>query len=200
MIRYISMCLVALLSLGSVSGAEGPAAGAAVSPDYKLSSRDVIEVQVFNEPDTRANLRVSHSGRIALPMAGDVLVAGLTVRQAAAAVTAEYVQKQIFIAPQVSVTVVEYSQKNISVLGQVNRPAQVQLLPESSSMGIVQVIAMAGGFTRAARSDSVQVIRNVDGVEKKFPVNVDAYLASKDSSSQFVVLPDDVVFVPERLF
>ncbi len=66
-------------------------------------------------------------------------------------------------------------------------------------MGIVQAITLAGGFTRVAKLDSIRVIRNSEGKEEQFQVNVASYLDNK-SGTEFKLIPGDIVFVPERVF
>jgi len=43
-------------------------------------------------------------------------------------------------------------------------------------------------------------MRIVEGKETAFTVNVTAYLNETSKEQEFRLLPDDVVFVPERVF
>jgi hypothetical protein len=43
-------------------------------------------------------------------------------------------------------------------------------------------------------------MRTVAGKETSFTVNVSAYLNTKEADQQFKLMPDDIVFVPERVF
>ena len=67
-------------------------------------------------------------------------------------------------------------------------------------MEVVAAIAKAGGFTRVARPDTVKVTRTVDGKEYVFSVNVTTCLSDASKKQEFRLLPDDIVFVPERVF
>lgn len=186
--------------------AEAPAPAAAVTPDraasadYRVSPRDLVQFQIFEEPDTLVLQRVSSSGAISIPLLGLVRVADRTLREIEETTQRAYVDHGYFIHPQVIVTVQAYAARSISVLGQVNHPEQISLPIEASHIGIMQAITLAEGFTRLARPDQVRVMRTVDGHEEQALVNIEAYLASNGKMSDFQLRPDDIVFVPERVF
>jgi polysaccharide export outer membrane protein len=138
-------------------------------------------------------------------MIGVVEVAGLTLREAEKKLRKDYIDGGYFVNPQVILVLQEYNKRSVSVLGQVNRPEQIQFPLEAGSMSIVHAITLAGGLTRLARSDAIQVTRiGPDEREQRFTVNVEGYLAGGtkkgDGATTFHLLPGDVVFVPERSF
>jgi polysaccharide export outer membrane protein len=144
--------------------------------------------------------RVSISGAITVPMLGLIQVAGQTLLEVQQAAEKAYIDKGYYVKPQVMVTVQAYAPRSVSVLGQVNHPEQIALPIEASRIGIMKAITLAEGFTRLAKSDQVLVIRTVDGHEEQHTVNINNYLASRGSQPEFVLRPDDIVFVPERVF
>jgi protein involved in polysaccharide export with SLBB domain len=171
-----------------------------VDADYRLAARDLVQFQVFEEPETLVVQRVSISGAITVPMLGLIQVAGQTLLEVQQAAEKAYIDKGFYVKPQVMVTVQAYAPRSVSVLGQVNHPEQIALPIEASRIGIMKAITLAEGFTRLARSDQVLVIRTVAGHEEQHTVNINNYLASRGSEPEFVLRPDDVVFVPERVF
>jgi protein involved in polysaccharide export with SLBB domain len=64
----------------------------------------------------------------------------------------------------------------------------------------MKAITLAEGFTRLARSDEVVVIRTVDDHEEQHTINISKFLTSGGSEPEFELRPDDIVFVPERVF
>jgi protein involved in polysaccharide export with SLBB domain len=90
------------------------------------------------------------------------------------------------------------------VLGQVKKPGKVIFPIEANGMDIRDVVSQAGGFTNIARSREVRVTRvSADGQEQALTVNVEQMLSGRgaDGAAQsFLVLPGDIVFVPERFF
>lgn len=172
--------------------------------DYRISALDLIQFQIYEEPDTRMVQRVSASGALPLPMIGVVQVEGLTLREAEKKIRSLYIEDEIFIDPQVILVLEQYAVRSVSVLGQVNKPEQIVFPLEADRMSIVQAVTLAGGLTRLAKADSIQVTRmNRDGQEQRFIVNLDAYLDDKRKSKGvdvFELRPGDIVFVPERTF
>jgi protein involved in polysaccharide export with SLBB domain len=182
-------------------GASGVLPAAEVeSNNYRLFARDLVQIAVQGEPDVSVQRRVDATGEIPVPLLGSVKVAGLTVAQAQEAIRRRYIAEEIFIRPEVVVSVVEYSPKEILVLGQVGKQGKLALAPEASSMPIIEAITGAGGFTRIAKSDGVRVTRKDEtGTERVFTVDVERMLAGRGGET-FQLQPGDVVFVPERVF
>lgn len=168
--------------------------------DYRIVSNDQIRFHITGETDETLFQRVSSQGEISVPLLGAVKVAGLTLRETEVAMEKRYRDEGFYIDPQVILSFESYAPRTVSVLGQVNNPIQVEFSTERKQMGIVNAITRAGGFTRVARTDSVKVMRTVDGKEATFTVNVAAYLNETAKDQQFMLLPDDIIFVPERVF
>jgi polysaccharide export outer membrane protein len=171
-----------------------------VGPDYRLSPRDLVQFQVFEEPETLVVQRVSTSGAIIVPMLGPIQVAERTLLEVEQTTEKAYIDKGFYVRPQVMVTVQAYAPRSVSVLGQVNHPEQIALPIEASRIGIMKAITLAEGFTRLARSDEVVVIRTVDDHEEQHTINISKFLTSGGSEPEFELRPDDIVFVPERVF
>jgi polysaccharide export outer membrane protein len=179
-----------------------PTAVADAEPsDYRIVPNDQIRFHVTGETDETLFQRVSSQGEISVPLLGAVKVAGLTLRETETAIEKRYRDEGYYVSPQVILSFESYAPRTVSVLGQVTSPTQVEFPIEHGRMSIVNAITKAGGFTRVARTDAVKVMRVIDGKEVAFTVNVSSYLndASKDQQA-FKLLPDDVVFVPERVF
>ncbi len=168
--------------------------------DYKIAPRDNLQFQIFEEPDSLLLQRVSSAGEIAVPLLGSVKVSGLTLREAETNIEKGYRDGGFYLKPQVILSFDSYGPRSVSVLGQVNNPNQIDFSIERGDIGILTAITRAGGFTRVAQTDAVKIIRTVDGKETTFIVNVTAYLNDKESVQQFKLMPDDIVFVPERVF
>lgn len=172
--------------------------------DYQIAVRDMLQFQIFEEPDTLMVQRVSATGKIPLPLVGVVKVEGLTLREAEAKLRTLYIDGGYFISPQVILVLQQYDDRSVYVLGEVNKPGQIRLQLEAPSINIVEALTNAGGLTRLARGDLVQVTRvDSDKRETRFTVNVQSYLAgnrNSEASKGFQLLPGDIVFVPERNF
>jgi protein involved in polysaccharide export with SLBB domain len=171
-------------------------AASVTAPTYRLSPNDVLRVKVFQEDDLTTELRLGKDGSATFPLLGVIHLGGRTVDEAAATIR-ELLGKDYLVNPQVTLTVVEYAKRRFMVLGQVQKPGSFDI-PSEESMSLLQAIAMAGGFTRLAVQSKVTVTRTVGG---KRTLTVDVKSAANDPNTKpFEILPDDTIFVAERIF
>ena len=163
-------------------------------PASTLGHGDVFEVRVFQEPDLSGAFRVPPDGAVDFPLCGRVTVGGLTAGGAADAITS-CLKPRYLKSPQVSVFIKEFNSKKVFVFGEVNKPGTFQY---EDGMSVVQAVTLAGGFTRVAAKNSCTVTRVIDGSEKRIKVPVEDIGAGR--APLFVLLPGDILFVPESIF
>jgi polysaccharide export outer membrane protein len=196
------LSLVAVFSgVHAASGkAETAPAENATKADYILGPQDVIKVQVFQEEDINKQgeaLSISQESTVTLPLIGTISLKGKSVRQAEEMIRAMY-DKDYIVNPQVSITVMKYTERSVNVVGSVTNQGRVQF-PQERGLTIVDAISLAGGQTRLADLKHVKLTRkNSAGDTEVTIVDVDAMV--KTSGRDAVPLqPDDVIFVPERM-
>jgi len=178
-------------------GATVPQDIPAVSVNYRLSPGDLIYVKVFQEDDLSSSLRIGDDGTITFPLIGTVKVGGLTVAEATKAIYLP-LDEHYLVNPQITVTVLSFTDRHVTILGQVEH-AGTYNLKEQSSLDILEAIGLAGGFTRLADTTDVMVRRLTDG--KASIIRINARKIAKDSeASNFEVLPGDTITVQERIF
>ncbi len=175
------------------------------STPYLLSPFDTVRISVYGQPDLDTRQRITDAGVVSLPLLGNVRVGGLAVREAQERIRIAFIEEELLRNPVISLAIEEFSPKQITVLGQVTRPGAITLPSGSNDIAIESAIAMAGGFTGTARRSRVRVTRFDDeaGRERVFQVDLDEILADSDgdfTTGGFRVFPDDIVFVPQRLF
>jgi protein involved in polysaccharide export with SLBB domain len=189
-----------MMCCGFESASENPAARDTAR--YRLFIRDLVRLSVQGEPDVNVDRRVDGLGQVNVPLLGEVKIAGLTAAEAQALIARRYVEEEIFIRPEVVVSIVEYSPKEVMVLGQVGEQGKQSFQPEAVAMSIVEAITAAGGLTRLAKGDAVRVTRKDEqGAEQSFTVNVERLIQGRAAAEEtFMLQPGDVVFVPERVF
>jgi polysaccharide export outer membrane protein len=162
-----------------------------------LNPNDLIRITVFQEDDMLTETRISKSGYVNFPLLGPILLAGKTVGQATAEIRTK-LDKDYIINPQVTLTILDFAQQWVTVLGEVQKPGQVAIPPEGG-LDLLGAIALAGGYTRIADPSHVIVRRVVDGKDKVLKVNADR-LAHDVNVPQFIVLPGDRISVAESLW
>ena len=183
------LAVVAAGRLAAQEAKESPVVGAQVQ-EYRLNAGDGIVVQVFEEPDLDAKVRLSENGRATLPLIGEVVLSGMGVKAAAAAIEAAY-RKGYLVKPAVTVTVTEKKRERFNLIGQVAKP-NAYYFPESGTLTLLDAIGLAGGFTRMA-NQKVVVTRASGSV-----VKIDA--SDRTEALKFRLLPGDTVDCRERGF
>jgi polysaccharide export outer membrane protein len=180
-----------------VTGAESPVMKLVASEDYQISPEDVLEIDVFQEPDLKSILRVSNDGTIIFPLIGTIKVGGTTPQEAAQTIR-ERLAHGYLLDPQVSVIVQEFSKRSFTVLGEVQKPGSYDM-PDQQDMTVLQAIGVAGGYTRIANPARVILMRMVDGKQTTVELNAKR-MANGHTESVIKVLPGDVITVSESLF
>jgi len=152
----ITLVLAATLAISGVaqsaqsSSETKPASETAkrqVPSSLGIHDGDLLEVGVSGAPEYHYEVRVSPSGDISLPMAGKLVVDGLSTSQAEAALNARLEEKGIFNQPQSSIFVKEYATEGISVLGEVQKPG---IYPLMGKRTLFDAISAASGTTDKA--------------------------------------------------
>ena len=167
---------------------------------YRLSSRDLITVIVYQHTDLGITQRVDAAGRIHVPLLGDVAVADKTLREAESHIAELFRSERILAKPQVAISVDEYSIKRVSILGEVKNPGIVEFSIEAHQMDVREAIARVGGFTSVARRSDIQVYRKGDRSDDSLVTLDFNDLLSNKGERTFYVYDNDVIFVPERIF
>ena len=136
-------------------------AWSAVDPaDYLIGAGDVVKISVYDHSDMDTTARVGNDGTVQFPLIGTVTLAGLTVPAAV-----QEIQKQLldgYLAnPQVTVFIMAYRSKRVTVIGQVSKSGVLEL---SGPTRLLDVLSLVGGLaenagdvatiTRAATADA----------------------------------------------
>ncbi len=165
----------------------------ATSSNYLLQNNDLIRITVFQEDDLTTETRISKTGTIMFPLLGSLELSGKTVAQAQEEIRAK-LDKDYIVHPDVTVSVLEYSELRISVLGEVQKPGNVDIPPEGG-LDLLGAIAACGGYTPDADPTHVNIRRTVDG--KDTVLTVDATeLARNPNAQPFLVQNGDSITVP----
>jgi exopolysaccharide production protein ExoF len=146
--RRLAGLVAVLLALG----AQSPA-WSAQPEDYSLSVGDVISFDFVDDTLPPQELAISSDGELNVPLIGDFKVAGLTVPEALEAVRAAFIERKIFIDPQVSLSVVSF--RPIFVLGDVKAPGSFPFQP---LLTVQQAVALAGGQSAGGATGEDRVV------------------------------------------
>ena len=179
----------ALAALGSAALAQAPSADPLA---YRLGAKDLVEIQVVEEPSLNLERRVSDSGSLMLPLVGELPVDGLTPTEAAARLKARLEESYLQRAT-VAVRVVEFRSRPISVIGAVRRPGNLEL---SGRWNLLDALTDAGGLAEG-HGEYVQILRRADnGLHDQLTISLDDLLVRADPTVNIPIFSKDVISVP----
>lgn len=164
-----------------------------VQAEYAIGTDDVLQIKIYGYDDLETSARVSENGRIIFPLIGEVEVAGQSEFDVARKIAQRLSQGGYIQNASVSVTIFEYKNQQISVLGQVKAPGIYVLKSKST---LVDMIAMAGGLTELS-DDRIVITHSVDGKSVKREVNLRAFLESPEHSQTIFIERGDIIYVPK---
>lgn len=175
---------------GSSGNVQKPAPGIDV-PEYVIGAEDVLDINVWKEPEASRAVPVRPDGKISLPLLNDVQAAGLTPMQLGSVITAQL--KKFIAQPQVTVSVITINSRRVYVLGEVNRGGYIPLMP---NMTVLQALSSAGGFTQFANQKQIHVLRYEDGKQIRYAFNYKQAVQGKDGTQNIILKPGDTIVVP----
>jgi len=170
-----------------------PTAAAIVEPPgdaFRIGPEDVLDVQVWKNPELSRVVPVRPDGMISLPLVNDIRAAGLTpieLRQQVTQRLAEFIP-----SPEVSVIVREVHSVKVAVLGAVRMPGHYEV---NSTATVLELIARAQGLTEFADRGRIVVLRQNGKATKRIPFNY-RKVAEGSEQDNFVVQPGDIIVVP----
>lgn len=170
--------------------------GDGCSAAYVIGPDDVLDVSVWKNAEISRTVPVRPDGRISLPLLNDIQAAGLMpmeLRDKVAAALRPYMAE-----PSVSVLVREIHSVKVTIIGDVKAPGRYEIKDRAT---VLDVLAMAGGFTEFADRDAIVVLRQEAGRTRQLRVDYDKLTSkhlngSNGAALNFCVKAGDVVVVP----
>jgi len=210
-IALLSACLLATGWLGAqttpakttndaklvepASTVSAPTAEAATKPhddSFVIGNDDVLNINVWKEPDVSRSIPVRSDGKISLPLAGEIQAAGRTplgLEREIASKLQNYISE-----PEVTVMVTQINSQKFNILGQVARPGSFSL---ANATTVLDAIALAGGFRDFAKKKSIYVLRqNPGGEESRIPFNYKQVIKGENSAQNIKLQSHDTIVVP----
>ena len=179
-----ALAMFAFSTLGPAAQAAEPATPVVREvPEYRLGSGDKVRVITFGEESLSGEFFVGGSGKVSIPLVGELPALGLTAREFQASV--ETALKEGYLKePRVSVEILNY--RPFYILGEVEKPGTY---PYTSGLSVVNAVATAGGYTYRANTKRVFIKRPDSDKEEEYPLE-----------SNTPVAPGDTIRIAERFF
>jgi polysaccharide biosynthesis/export protein len=176
-------------------------AGSAAAPQlqtrhqrYKIGSGDTFDVNFELSPEFNQTVTVQPDGFITLRGVGDIIVAGQTVPELSQTLKQAY--GKILNDPQIVIMLKDFEKPFFIADGQVGHPGKYDL---RGDVTVTEAVAIAGGFTEAAKHSQVLLFRRVsdEWVEAKI-INVKKMLKDGNLHEDLHLHPGDMVVVPKN--
>ena len=163
------------------------------SIDYRLHRGDALEIKFFHTPELNENVHVRPDGKIALPLIGEIMVAGMTTQELTEKLHELYAVA--LVAPEVSVIVRTFAGQKAFVGGEVGTPGLVSF---DEPPTLLQALIQVGWIKQSAQLQNVVIVRNSGSSRPDVLfVDVQQWLEEPEQTPPVLLQPFDVVYVPK---
>ena len=177
-----------------VAAQEGP------GEDYVIGPLDELTIFVWRNPELGARVQVRPDGRITTPLITDMPAVGKTpsmLSQDIQLQLSQYIQD-----PLVSVIVNRFAgtySQQIRVVGATGKPAS---LPYRANMTLLDAMIAVGGMNEFAAGNRAKLIRydKTTGKQQTFDLRLGDLFKHGDSKANVLLMPGDVIIIPESVF
>ncbi len=167
---------------------------------YVLGSGDRIALDIFGVPEFSKEYQVLVDGSLNLPIVRSVSIQGLTLQEAASAITKRY--EPFINVPVVTVTLMVARPLNIGIAGEITRPGSYKINPSREGGGVkfptlMEMLQLAKGVTSAGDMRAVQIRRpRRGGSEQIITVNLQEFLDTGNLRQDVTIRDGDTIFIP----
>ena len=161
----------------------------AIDDTYKLATLDTVSVMVFQVADLSRDYDIDQSGRITMPLLGRVDAVGLSTTELGT-VIGHRLDEKYLRNPSVTVSLKSSASRVVTVDGSVRQPG---IYPATSTLSLVQVIALARGTDDLANPRRVAIFRTIGG--KRMAAAFDLTSIRRGEMKDPEVYPGDTVVV-----
>lgn len=158
---------------------------------YQLGVGDLVQVNVWREPELSLQTVVRPDGKITVPLAGDLHADGLATDEVAKNI--ENKLKDFLRDPRVTVVVAEVRSKYFYVVGEVFHPGSYPLMQPTT---VLQGLSLAGGFRDFANTKTIYVMRNHEGQPRLTRFNYNAVIKGQSVEQNIYLRHGDTIVVP----
>lgn len=196
----------ALSGCASGSGAQLPPASFVAlqeepSEEYVIGPLDELTIHVWRNPELSAEkVQVRPDGRITIPLVQDMPAVGKTptmLQEDIRLQLSQYIEE-----PIVSVIVTKFAgtySQQVRIVGSTEKPAS---LPYRANMTVLDAMIAVGGLSEFAAGNRAKLIRfdKRSGKQREFALRLTDLLKRGDSSANVMLMPGDVIIIPESAF
>jgi polysaccharide export outer membrane protein len=161
-------------------------------PSHKISPNDLLALSVYDAPELTRTLRVGPDGRIDLPLLKEhILAEGMVPLELEGAIAGSLKSEGILVRPLVTVTVMAYNNRNVTVMGSVHKPLTFEVI---GATRLMDALARAEGITNDA---GPELLLAREGHADVTRFNVKQLMSGSDPSLNVPLEGGEEIRVPE---
>jgi polysaccharide export outer membrane protein len=164
-----------------------------------MSIGDQVQVSVWKNPELSVTVPVRPDGKITVPLVGDVVAAGREPEELAADISSKlgnYIKNP-------NVTVILGNLQGHEFLSRIRVTGSVgsdTSMPYQQGMTVLDAVLEAGSLDIYADGNSTKVHRRTADGAASYDIRLKDIMEDGDMTTNILLLPGDVVSVPERRF
>lgn len=199
---------IALALAGCASGGTGPQLEPArfvtmteePGEEYVIGPLDKLTIHVWRNDELGAEVQVRPDGRITTPLVTDMPAVGKTPTMLAEDIRLQL--SQYIEEPIVTVIVNEFAgtfSQQVRIVGATAEPASI---PFRANMTLLDAMIAVGGLSEYAAGNRSTLIRfdRQSGEQREYNVRLADLLRRGDSDANVMLMPGDVIIIPESMF
>lgn len=198
--RFTRAVSVSFLLGASVIGCAGPgqftwyselpkSEWESIRGEYVIAIGDSISIRVYEQDNVSGSFKIRRDGRIALPLAGEMMVAGKHPSQLAREI--EVALKQFIVSPKVTVNIESSQPITVTSVGEIGHVGTITVDPPGQ---LIQALAQGGGPTDYADKSRIFVLRQFPTF-RRIRFTYDAILRNEGGAATFPLQTGDVISI-----
>ena len=207
---YFIIILSGFLAIG-LAGCAGtpnlpdqPQAGESQGPSvlvdtYKMAVGDVVQINVWKNPELSLSEPIRPDGKIAMPLIGDIMA----VDRAPEELAADIEEKLSTYIKNPNVTVILTSLQGQAFLSRIRvtgSVAQDTSFSYQQGMTVLDAVLEAGSVDDFADSNKTRLHRRTSTGSESYTILLRDIMEDGDMSTNILLLPGDIITVPERRY
>jgi polysaccharide export outer membrane protein len=207
--RWMATCATATLALTGCSTASdapqlAPATFVAMQEgpgeEYVIGPLDELTIHVWRNDELGADVQVRPDGRITTPLVSDMPAVGKTPTMLAEDIRLQL--SQYISDPLVTVIVKQFAgtfSQQVRIVGATEQPAS---LPYRANMTLLDAMIAVGGLSEYASGNRAKLIRfdRTTGRQQEYALRLGDLLRRGESEANVMLMPGDVIIIPESMF
>jgi polysaccharide export outer membrane protein len=157
--------------------------------EYVIAIGDSISIRVYEQEGVSGSFKIRRDGRISLPLAGELMVAGKHPSQLAREI--EVALKQFIVSPKVTVNIDSSQPITVTSVGEIGHIGTITVEPPGQ---LIQAIAQGGGPTDYADKSRIFVLRQFPTF-RRIRFTYDAIMHNDGGAATFPMQTGDVISI-----